>query len=315
MVTYNQKLYICEAVESVLNQKTSFSFRLLIGDDASTDGTKEICMRYAADYPERICLINHQVNCGIIANYQSVLEACSAEYVAFLEGDDYWTLQEKLEKQVAYLDSQQQFGLVHSPVRLLYEKEGKFSDPPLSYLELQRRNQGDVYPALFHNNFIAPLSVLFRRSLLSSCLDFSFLHKKSCRTLDLFLWLGVAAQTYIGFLDETVGVYRILPNSISNSMDVRARLAFLDTEAAIRLYYLNKKQVPGIAPRDIADHVNTIRLQHSLESGSVQYAKEAAKSIRPGSIKTILQWLAAQNPILVRIYSMIFRRYQSFRRF
>lgn len=105
--THNHAPFIAQAIESVLMQKTDFPFDILLHDDASTDGTADVCREYAAKNPEKITLIAQSVN-----QYQTdrriqshiLIPRVRAKYTAILDGDDYWTDPEKLQKQVGYLE-------------------------------------------------------------------------------------------------------------------------------------------------------------------------------------------------------------------
>lgn len=108
MVTYNHELFIDQAIESVISQKTSFDYHLFIGEDCSTDQTRKKCEAWQEKFPERITLLESAKNLGINKNATRVFEACiysGAEYIALLEGDDYWTDHQKLEKQIQLLRS------------------------------------------------------------------------------------------------------------------------------------------------------------------------------------------------------------------
>ena len=104
MVTYNQEKYIAEAIESVLRQKVNFRYELIIGEDASTDGTAAIVDRYQSEYPDIIRVFHRKKNLGMLENNKRVMRACRGKYVAALAGDDYWVYQYKLQKQVDYLE-------------------------------------------------------------------------------------------------------------------------------------------------------------------------------------------------------------------
>lgn len=103
MITYNHEPYIRQALDSVLSQKTSFRYEIVIGDDASTDGTRRILQEYAEANPDRIRLLLHDRNIGMIPNQNAVFAACSGQYIAMLEGDDYWSDDSKLERQFALM--------------------------------------------------------------------------------------------------------------------------------------------------------------------------------------------------------------------
>jgi glycosyltransferase involved in cell wall biosynthesis len=105
MIAYNHDKYIAQALESILAQKTNFAFEIVIGDDGSKDETRNICERYAQQYPERIRYNRHEKNIGMMPNFIGTLEACRGEYIAICEGDDFWTDNNKLQLQSDYLDS------------------------------------------------------------------------------------------------------------------------------------------------------------------------------------------------------------------
>lgn len=105
--TYNHIDYIEEAIESFLMQKTSFNFEILIRDDASTDGTKEIVQKYALKFPELINLLTYEENQYKkgISPFSDNAKRAKGKYIAFCEGDDYWTDPLKLQKQVDFLEN------------------------------------------------------------------------------------------------------------------------------------------------------------------------------------------------------------------
>jgi len=105
MITYAHELYIRKAIDSVLDQKTNFRYELVIGEDFGSDKTRKICEEYASKYPDKINLLPSDKNYGIIGNMIRVLKACTGDYIAFCEGDDYWSDPFKLQKQLNCLDS------------------------------------------------------------------------------------------------------------------------------------------------------------------------------------------------------------------
>ena len=82
MTTYNHERYLPQAIESVLEQRTTFGVELVLGEDCSTDSTRTVCERYAARYPDRIRLVTSDHNVGWRANYRRTFEACRGKYVA-----------------------------------------------------------------------------------------------------------------------------------------------------------------------------------------------------------------------------------------
>lgn len=109
MLTYNQENYVTQALDSVLMQKTDFPFEVLVGDDGSTDGTREILRDYAARYPDVIRLFLREENLGPTRNAYELICAARGEYLAFCEGDDFWLTEDKLAVQTAFLEEHPQF--------------------------------------------------------------------------------------------------------------------------------------------------------------------------------------------------------------
>jgi glycosyltransferase involved in cell wall biosynthesis len=105
MIAYNHEQYIARALDSILMQKTGFPFEIVIGDDGSVDGTQRICEQYVQNNPGRIRYIRHEKNIGMMPNFIGTLEACSGNYVAICEGDDYWTDENKLQVQSDFMDA------------------------------------------------------------------------------------------------------------------------------------------------------------------------------------------------------------------
>jgi glycosyltransferase involved in cell wall biosynthesis len=108
---YNHERYIAQAIDSALAQRTSFDVEILIGEDCSSDGTRAIVMSYASRYPDRIRVLAHERNLGMARNTLALYGAARGEYVAWLDGDDYWIAPDKLQRQVEFLDSHPGYAL------------------------------------------------------------------------------------------------------------------------------------------------------------------------------------------------------------
>lgn len=104
MITYNHSRFIAEAIEGVMKQKTSFPIQLVIGEDSSPDGTRAICEKYAAQYPDKILLLPSDKRYGVYENFFRTLKTCNGKYVAVCDGDDYWTDDNKLQVQADFMD-------------------------------------------------------------------------------------------------------------------------------------------------------------------------------------------------------------------
>ncbi len=112
LITYNQSQFVGQALESILEQKTTFSIEVLVGDDCSTDGTSDVIERFAGD--ERLKIIHRERNLGATKNLYDLQTRAKGKYLAYLEGDDYWNDPCKLQKQVEFLEKHKEFiGCTH----------------------------------------------------------------------------------------------------------------------------------------------------------------------------------------------------------
>jgi glycosyltransferase involved in cell wall biosynthesis len=103
MIAYKHEAYIRQAIESILSQDVDFPIELVIGDDCSPDGTAAICEEFARR-DARVRLLSRERNLGVMPNFTRTLLACTGDYIAVCEGDDYWSDPQKLRKQVQFLD-------------------------------------------------------------------------------------------------------------------------------------------------------------------------------------------------------------------
>jgi glycosyltransferase involved in cell wall biosynthesis len=115
VVTYNQEKYIAQCLQSIVDQETDFDFEIIVGDDCSTDGTREIVREFAGKYPEKFRLFLHEKNIGAYQNFHFVHEQTLGQYVAHVDGDDY-ALPGKLQAQANLLDQDKSCNLVWTPV-------------------------------------------------------------------------------------------------------------------------------------------------------------------------------------------------------
>ncbi len=127
-ITYNHAPYIRECLDGFLMQKCDFDFEVLIHDDASTDGTQEIIKEYQEKYPEIIKPIFQNENQyskgvrGIMAKFN--FPRAKGKYIALCEGDDYWVDLDKLQRQVRFLEENEEYSLVAENSKVIDERNG-----------------------------------------------------------------------------------------------------------------------------------------------------------------------------------------------
>jgi len=125
MITYNHERFVVRAIESVLMQQVNFPYEIVIGEDCSTDRTRDIVIDYQKKYGDRIKLILQKRNIGGNKNFSQTYHACTGKYIAILEGDDYWTDPLKLQKQVDVLDKHPEYAGCAHQTWVVYEDHDK----------------------------------------------------------------------------------------------------------------------------------------------------------------------------------------------
>lgn len=211
MVTYNQERYLAEAIEGVLRQQTEYPFELLIGEDCSTDKTREIALAFQRRHPDRIAVLYSSSNVGALPNSARVLNSARGKYIAFCEGDDYWHDASKLQKEVSFLEAHPDYVLVHSAFRVQTDRAIK----PPRWPVLDDVPTGRVFERLLEANFIATCTVCVQRSV---SVDY---YASKFRTMGYLMddyphWLFASQQGLIGYLAETLATYRVCAGSQSH---------------------------------------------------------------------------------------------------
>lgn len=204
---YNHEPYLRQCLDGIVMQQTDFRFEAIIHEDASVDGTRAIIEEYAERYPDIIVPIYQTVNQGGKGNlYPRVLfPASRGTYIAFCEGDDYWTDPLKLQKQVDKIEADPQCGIVCSFWDNYDQESGKRWTTTFPVLE------GMVYEQLLQGKIhIRTVTALFRKSLLD---NFPLLDPKRYQCGDSLWFPTLAAVSRVAIVPESTCVYRILQNS------------------------------------------------------------------------------------------------------
>lgn len=120
ITTYNLEEYIGVALDSVLKQKVNFAYKILVVDDASIDRTREILLQYKEKYPNKIDLIFKKENTGSLSSSNILFDNIKSEYFAFLDGDDYWLSDSRLQEAVDFLDNHVEYSMYGGNTLYLY---------------------------------------------------------------------------------------------------------------------------------------------------------------------------------------------------
>ena len=201
MVTYGQEKYIQKAIEGVFLQKTNFPVELIIANDCSPDNTDEIVKEIIKKSPSNIQVkyTKHEINKGMIPNFIWVYQQAQGKYIAICEGDDYWTDENKLQKQVDFLEQNPDYSISCHNVFLLN------GDTLSSESPYDKENTQDTYTLddLACRNIVPTLSVVYRHFNINFP-DWFF----SSPLGDYPLMLWIAQRGKIKYFENKMAVYR-----------------------------------------------------------------------------------------------------------
>lgn len=210
IAVYNHVAYLKQTLESALAQKTNFKFRLLIGDDFSTDGSRDILKEFELKYPEQIRVIYQEKNLGFKSsdtNGLRILRNSTAKYIAFLDGDDYWTDPLKLQKQIDFLEANPDYVLSAANATVINYTNRPFRS---IYCHFDKDQSFDQRRILME--FYCPtLSIVFRNCLHNIP---EWFHK--VKSGDTFLHLMLSQYGKFYYMNFIAGVYRQHDAGISN---------------------------------------------------------------------------------------------------
>lgn len=222
---YNQQAYIRQTLDSILMQRCNFEFEIVIGEDCSTDGTREICQEYALRHPDRIVLCLNASNKGLLNNYFDIFLKARGTYLADCGGDDYWLTDSKLQEQVDLLEANPEVSMVAGNWQLLHQETGRMTKPA-SWID------GDWYqPDAFGQQAVTNYlnsDEIPRMVLAASCFrgdwarelyhrDPSLFRGSGVVCEDLPLTLGLLMRGPFYFSKNNWLIYRVLEKSLSHS--------------------------------------------------------------------------------------------------
>ncbi|PAU93171.1 hypothetical protein CK503_13510 [Aliifodinibius salipaludis] len=224
--TYQHANYIEDCLKGILMQETEFSFEILLGEDASTDGTREICIEYAKKYPEKIRLFLHKRANNIQIqnrpsgrfNFLYNLHNARGKYIAICEGDDYWTDPLKLQKQVEFMERHNEYSLCFHNSKVMYENGNK---SPHLFRKLENRKY-NIEELIKGPWFVPTQSILFRSRFLEIPRWINYLFGG-----DYALQLILADKGPFYCLNDTMSVYRKNNTGISSGGDARMFAQYL----------------------------------------------------------------------------------------
>ncbi len=243
VITYNQEEYIARALDSILMQKCSVPFEIIIGEDCSTDKTGEICARYAEQYPDQITLFRNSPNKGLLNNYFDCILACKGKYVADCAGDDFWVDEHKIEKLYTLMEQHPDVTLAHTGYAVYNENTG-VACTPLGYQSEAYIKDGKS----MLQDIICPKvpmmiqSTMFRMKPLLEGYeeDTALFRNKDLPCEDMPIFAALASRGKIAYIPDTTQYYSVGHDSLSNNIDETKQFHFVKRMTRLTNYLAKK---------------------------------------------------------------------------
>jgi glycosyltransferase involved in cell wall biosynthesis len=217
VVTYGHARFVGEALDSALAQRLPQPFEILVSEDCSTDGTREIVQQYAERNPHLVRLLLSERNLHSNEVVARGFRAARGRYVALLDGDDYWTSDDKLRMQVELLDARPDLTICFHNAHVVDEhsrSSGRLWNRP------DQPAVSDLHD-LLRGNFITTSSVMYRRAAVA---ELPTWYADFFPVTDWPLHVLYARAGRIGYIDRTLGAYRLHPGGLFSTLDEREKL-------------------------------------------------------------------------------------------
>ncbi len=324
MITYNHRPYIEPAVKCVLDQKTDYSVELVIGEDCSTDGTREVVFDLQRRFPGHIRVVTTENNVGAHKNLLRTERACRGDYVAYCEGDDLWHDPGKLSKQVSFLKSHPDYSMVHSNCHRYFVAENHLERNSLT-VSKDLDDSKSYEDMLLGRRLMMTVTVMVQRDklvrVLESCPECT---DSKWPMADAQRWLELSRLGKVGCIHEALATKNMLSESASSSQDSRKLLRFFLAARELHCHYLEKYPVTAEVNRAVREKQAAALLHHAYQACDPavadamyqDYAAQGGRSmwrvgwLRWGSRSSLRQRLVAPLVKAERLWRRVHRRLQ-----
>ncbi len=228
VLTYNQKEYIAQTLQSIIDQEHNYRYEILVSDDCSTDGTQDVIKEFQKKYPDVVKPVYNENNLGAMANYYATVARAKGKYLMGCAGDDYW-LPGKVKKQIEFMERNLDFAICYGKADCIDLARGRVKQIGAGYVSFK-----DLY---YKGDFVPQLTICARMSFFKQYLQEIQPENKGWLMEDYPFLIYAAFESLIYFMDETFAVYRIIKNSLSHQVDIKKRIKFEKSEYDVRNFF------------------------------------------------------------------------------
>lgn len=260
MLSYNHEKYILQALRSAVAQKTQFPIEIVIGDDLSLDNTRNIIKEFSSKLKDKninFKFLFYKRKVGMMKNLRKALDCCSGEFIAILEGDDYWSFDCKIQEQVIFLENNEDCNICFHNV-LKVSEDGLFPSQNMIRTDKKFFNQKEIIT----ENIIPAVSVMFRKKSLGKFPSYF----ENLGYGDWFLHIMNTKDGKAGYIDKVWATYRIHRYGVTSSSLYKNEELIKNIQKNIDMYkYINtytKSQYKKIIKNKISKLKKSIYLKN-----------------------------------------------------
>lgn len=277
LITYNHEKYIEKALDSVLSQVTDFPFEIVIGDDCSPDDTNNIIREYRDKYPDIIRIVHREKNTGrpTLNVYETTMK-CRGDYLAYLEGDDYWTDSDKLQKQMDFLNEHPEYIACTHSHKMIDDNGNDITDPEILKISDMYKWSGEFTMDDFEKSGFWPghyASVVSKNIYKNKKHDYTILYKSHDFVDDGQILLFLLMEGKIYRLDDEMSVWRYVKKAGGNSWTSRSMKRNIQKEDILMSMELMKWLEKEYSLRDYAK----IKAKKDFETALYLYSSSPSK--------------------------------------
>lgn len=265
--TYNHEKYIAHALDSVLMQKTQYSYEILVGEDKSTDGTRKVLEEYEAKHPGKITVFyrDHNLSKDKYENAPDLRRRAKGKYLITLEGDDFWISEAKLEKQVSFLETHPDYiAIAHNCI--VVDDNSKKTGEIYPYCKEEEYTLGHYLNGIYPGQLA---SVLSRNFIAENYFDSTIL-EKHLSPGDKLLYFALVTNGKVKCLQENLTAYRHV-RTHGSSYSANYKYDFVkDEHWHSELLLFAKRQQKGVKH---AEALYIGCLLHGLKKGSISFGE------------------------------------------
>lgn len=302
LITYNNEKHIEETIQSILKQKTDFSYEIVVGDDCSTDNTLKIINTYKNKHPKLFNVKKNNSQLGILKNFKVTLDRCQGKYVFDIAGDDLLKSEYALQKMVTILKSDSGLGFVDSGIDKLYDKNNR--DEPFYNKKILESSKGNYKKQILLGK-LAPTGICYNKGYLYKHVDFDTYINMGITIEDYPILVDLAMHTDFQRINESLVTYRVHDSSYSHKRAFESHFFLKNQMKSIFDFFSKKYNFSSDIKEKFYSSFYKELLFFAGYFEKKELGQDVFKKLKSKSIKDYIHYWASQNKLFRKLVSIL----------